>query len=371
MIGTCTRLISIAVAAFVVGTIPALSAGPISCGEKYTVKDGDTLSDIADRAYGLSNKWTLIFYGNQKQFGNEPLLEPGNKINIPCISASDKKSVKISPAGAPTDQEPPKIEISRIEADINLLTADDYRPFTDRALPAGGLITEVINSAFELLDENGDGPKFKISWVNDWSSHLNPLLVGKLFDMGFPWLSPDCSKYDQLDEPAQFRCEKFFFSKPVFEIHVVFFTLNDSDFQFATDAEAEGKRICRPVGYFTFDMDQDGRNWVKDEKITLVRPQSVDECFRLLESREVDAVALNEFTGRAAIKTNKIEDKIRVIERPISLAGLHVIIAKTHPRARTFLHYVNSALGRLRETGDYSKIVDRHLSKFWGSQDET
>ena len=355
--------------ALLVWSTAASAAEELSCGSKYTVQDGDTLGDIANRTYGLSNKWTLIYYGNQKQFGNEPILVPGNKINIPCIVAPEPASVSIAPAGAPSDDQPAKIEISQIAADINLLTADDYQPFTDRALPDGGLITEVIKNAFTALNENGEGPKHKISWVNDWSAHLNPLLADKVFDMGFPWLQPDCKNYAQLDKPARFRCEKFFFSNPVFEILVVFFTLNDSQFQFATDDEVVGKRICRPVGYFTFDLDKDGRNWVKEEKITLVRPQSVDECFRLLQNQEVDAVALNEFTGRAAIKKSKIEDKIRVIERPISLAGLHVIIAKTHPRARTFIHYINSALHRLQETGEYREIVDKHLSRFWGSGD--
>lgn len=369
MIGTCTRYGLSLLALLLVWGTAASAADDIDCGGKYTVQEGDTLSDIADRTYGLSNKWTLIYYANQKQFGNEPILVLGNQINIPCIAAPESTPVNVKPAGASSADEPVRIEISRIEADINLLTADDYRPFTDRALPEGGLITDIIHNAFKALNEHGNGPKYKISWVNDWSAHLNPLLADKVFDMGFPWLQPNCKKYDELDQPAQFRCDKFFFSKPIFEILVVFFTLNDSRFQFANDEEVIGKRICRPVGYFTFDLDKDGRNWVKEEKITLVRPQSVDECFQLLVNREVDAVALNEFTGRSAIKKNKIGDKIKVIERPISLAGLHVIVAKTHPRARTFLHYINSALNRLQKIGGYRKIVDEHLSKFWSSQE--
>ena len=354
-------------AALMLSGTTASAADDISCGGKYTVQENDTLSEIAERAYGLSNKWTLIYYANQKQFGNEPLPTPGNQINIPCIKAGS--SVKVEPAAATKDGEPAKIQISRIDADINLLTADDYRPFTDRALPAGGMITDIVQKGFKELAKSGKGPKFKVSWVNDWSAHLTPLLADKVFDMGFPWLKPPCENYNELDQPAQFRCDKFFFSKPVFEILVVFFTLNDTSFEFASDDEVIGKRICRPGGYFTFDLDKDGRNWVKDEKITLIRPQSVDECFRMLIDEEVDAIALNEFTGRAAMRKNKLEERVSVIERPISLETLNVIIAKTHPRARTFLHYINSAIDRLRKNGEYRKIVDEHLSKFWGSEE--
>ena len=83
---------------------------------------------------------------------------------------------------------------------------------------------------------------------------------------------------------------------------------------------------------------------------------------------EVDAVAMNEFTGRAAVNKLGIDSDIQVIERPVSLLSLHVIVAKTHPRARTYLHYINSSLDRLRARGTYDKIVDRHLSRFWGGQ---
>ena len=340
-----------------------------TCGEKYTVKEGDTLNGIAQEAYGLANKWTLIYYANQKQFGNAPILVPGNQIMVPCIKSPDQANITEGSTAPGTEVDAGKIEVSRIKGDIQLLTADDYEPFTGRALPQGGLITDVINRAMDRLQKEAGGPGFRISWVNDWSSHLNPLLSRKAFDMGFPWFKPDCEHYNDLDEPAQFRCDTFFFSKPVFEILVLFFTLNDSSFAFASDSQVDGKRLCRPAGYFTFDLDKDGRNWVKDDKVVLLRPQNVEECFQMLARNEVDAVALNEFTGRAAIKKLGMDKEIRVVERPVSVLNLHVIIAKTHPRARTYLHYINSSLTYLRNSGEYNTIVDEHLSRFWGTQD--
>lgn len=363
----------LALLAFAVGVaLSSGGAGAIECGRKYTVQDGDTLNDLARQVYGQSNKWTLIFYANQKQFGNGPILETGKQLNIPCLKSPAE--VNIEPAGvdarAKADAPDPKqIEVSRLKGDLQLLTAGDYQPFTDRSLPAGGMITEIVDTALSTLQREAQGPGYQVSWVNDWSSHLNPLLVSKTFDLGFPWFKPNCEEYDQLDAPAKFRCDKFFFSKPVFEILVLFFTTKDSQFKFSSDADVTGSRLCRPTGYFTFDLDKKGRNWVKDEKVTLIRPQTVEECFQMLARGEVDAVTLNEFTGRAAIKKLGMGDQINVIERPVSLLNLHVIIAKTHPRARTFLHYINSSLTYLRESGRYDQIVDKHLSRFWGSQD--
>ncbi|MGI9464636.1 MAG: hypothetical protein ACR2OM_11880 [Aestuariivirgaceae bacterium] len=344
------------------------SAHAIECGGKYTVKDSDTLNSIAHAAYGLSNKWTLIFYANQKQFGNSPVLVPGKQIKIPCLQRDPAGDTAKADAGGAKKKKPSKIAVSRQKGDIHLLTASDYRPFTDQALARGGMITDIVNTALTRLNQDSGGPGHSISWVNDWSSHLNPLLVRKTFDMGFPWFQPACDRYDELDGPAKFRCDKFFFSRPVFEILVLFFTNNGSDFEFTSDEQVLGKRLCRPTGYFTFDLDADGRNWVKEDKVTMIRPQNVDECFQMLLKGEVDAVALNEFTGRAAVNKLGIDENIKVIERPVSLLSLHVVVAKTHPRARTFLHYINSSLDNLRQSGTYDKIVDKHLSRFWGSQ---
>ena len=341
------------------------AAEPIECDTKYTVQANDTLNSIAERAYGLANKWTLIFYANQKQFGNSPVLVLGNQLKIPCLKSAPAATAVAATSGTTKTSKPSRIAVSRIKGDIQLLTAGDYRPFTDQALVRGGMITDLIDRALGLLKENSDGPGYQISWVNDWSSHLDPLLVRKVFDLGFPWFQPACDRYAELDEPARFRCDRFFFSRPVFEILVLFFTRKESGFTFASDQEVEGKRLCRPTGYFTFDLDEQDRNWVKDDKVTMIRPKNVEECFLLLMRGEVDAVAINEFTGRAAITKLKIDDDITVIERPVSLLSLHVIVAKTHPRARTYLHYINSSLDSLRQSGAYDEIVDEHLSRFW------
>jgi hypothetical protein len=45
-----------------------------------------------------------------------------------------------------------------------------------------------------------------------------------------------------------------------------------------------------------------------------------------------------------------------------------VVISKTHPYARTMLYYVNTAVAKLVESGEYERIVERHLARYWESQ---
>lgn len=80
--------------------------------------------------------------------------------------------------------------ISTLVRRIEFLTADGYSPFTGRAIEGGGMLTEVISSAMGIVKHESRGRfDFGISWVNDWAAHLNPLLLTRAFDVGFPWLA--------------------------------------------------------------------------------------------------------------------------------------------------------------------------------------
>ena len=366
----------------VCGVLAAISVSlaPVmakTCGGSYVVQDRDTLTSISTSYFGTARKWRSIYNANYKLLGTKPgLIFPGQKLVIPCGNvAAVKKPARRPPAKAPEETPAAAVEAkSPAPGDnrpVTLLTAGDYKPFTDQKLPHGGMLTEIVGRALKLQHEQTGGPAAKIVWVNDWAAHLDPLLVNKAFDMGFPWFKPDCSRYDELDDPAKFRCDRFYFSKPLFEILVLFFKRKGSDFSFASDDAVIGKRLCRPSGYFTFDLDKDGRNWVKDAKVRLLQPQSVEDCFRLLQKGKVDAVALNEFTGRAAVRKLHMASQVEAIERPVSILTLHVIIAKTHERAQRLLKYVNDGLERIRSNGIYGEIVDRHLTRFWGAQGQS
>ena len=57
-----------------------------------------------------------------------------------------------------------------------------------------------------------------------------------------------------------------------------------------------------------------------------------------------------------------------MIDQPVALTTYHVLISKSHPHARTILYYVNSSLEKLREKGEYDRIIERHLDRFWEAQ---
>lgn len=343
-----------------------------TCGADYVIKEGESLADIAGRVYGNSSQWTVIFYANQDRLGaNAALLVAGLAVRVPCVGEGQQKA---APAAASIDtaslssasSSAGTFELSSVVKRVEFLTADGLTPFTDRSLPSGGMMTQIVSSAMDQIKEQAKGNfDYNVSWVNDWAAHLNPLLITRAFDVGYPWLKPDCSQPKELSQDARYRCQKFFFSEPLYEVHTVLFVKKDSGIAFAKDDEMLGKTLCQPAGYSTYELDKNGRNWVKENKVTLMRPQTIDECFRLLDAGTVHAVATADLTGKAVTAALNMSDRVHALGRPLAIGTLHLIVTKTHPHASTLLYYMNTAINKLKESGEYDKIVESHLSRFW------
>ena len=345
------------------------------CGSDYVIKDGDTLADIAQQVYGNRSQWTAIFYSNQDRMGaNATLLVPGLAIKIPCIGAALSTTptavAPTAPTVTPSAPSAGGFELSTMLRQIQFLTAEGYPPFADRTLPNGGIVLDLLSASMDLIKQQGKGGfDYHISWVNDWAAHLNPLLITRVFDAGIPWIKPDCTNIAALDRNSQYRCQKFFFSDPFYETASVLFVMLDSPIMFNSDEEVLGKTLCRTKGWSTSDLDRSGRNWLKDSKITLMQPQTPEECFRLLVAGTVDAVVIPDLTGRAIASAMGLAERVRASDRPVNIETMHAIIAKTHPHARTILYYINSSLAKLHENGEYDRIIEKHLQQFWDAQD--
>lgn len=313
-----------------------------NCDVTYSSQSGDTFFSIAEQHYGSYEQWSLIYYANQGVGVTGPLTIPaGTELFIPCL---EQKA------------EPDATPLLQADAELRFLTGSNYAPFTDKDWPGQGLITELVNA---IMEETPNPVPYAVEWNDDWSQHLFPLLGETKFDMGFPWLKPDCAA-----DPANERCASFFFSDPLFEMPIQLFVKADADFPFASDADVEGKTLCRPKGYYTHDLDANGRNWLKDGKITLVTPDTPDECFQMVVDGTVDAVPENLFLGADKIADMGLRGQVKPLERPLSTETLHIIVSKKHWRATTFLYRVNAGLAAVKAKGRYDEIVKRHLSVF-------
>lgn len=321
------------------------AAALANCGSPRSIAAGDTILGLAAEAYGDPNKWALIYYANQKVLDATGFqLTAGMTLMIPCEAGEEEVVVDATP-------------LQQIDADLKLITGSNFAPFTDTGWPGQGMVTELINAAMEMTPAP---VPYAIAWEDDWSQHLDPILTEKKADMGFPWYKPDCAK-----TPDNFRCQNFHFSEPLVDVLIMLFVKADSPFTYDDDSDVVGKTLCRPNGYFTFDLDREGRDWLTENKITLQQPATPRDCFDMLMRGEVDAVTVNVFTGAETLDTMGLRGQVIPLEKPLSTEGLHVVISKTHWRGTTFLYRMNAGLQALRESARYEEIVSRHLGVFW------
>ncbi len=356
-----------ATAASIIGmsfAIIGTGAAAQSCGGVYTVKSGDSLSLIADSQYKDVGKWSAIYQSNVGTIGNDPQrISVGMQLNLTCIDGLPLGLQGGVDVEAVTEASAPlavPLGNAATRSKINLLTADDYKPFTDRSLPNGGMYTEIVQAT---MDAAAPQEGYAIHWVNDWSAHHEPLLANALLDLGFPWFKPDCDA-----DPETYRCANLVFSDPVFEVLSVMLVQSSSGFAYNTDADMQGRTLCRPAGYSTFIFDQDGRNWLKDGDITLEMPGTIDDCFRMLTAGEVDGLVLNEFTGRQKIKDLGLDGQVQVATGlPIAIDGLFIVAHKSHPQAQELMVLVNDGLSQIKQNGEYQRVIDEHMTRIWAA----
>lgn len=316
-----------------------------SCNQNRVVAPGDTVFSLAKEVYGDHEKWTLIYHANQQALEASTFkLTPGTEIFVPCATGQDQPPLA---EGAP---------FLRPQAEMVLVAAAGYAPFSDPDWPGQGMAREIVTAALEMMPAP---VPHAIAWDEDRRRQLDPILADRQADMGFPWPRPDCAA-----APGNPRCTGFHFSDPLVEVLMMLFVTAENGFEFRSDADVLGKTLCRPAGQFTDDLDRPGRDWLKNGLITLVRAESPRACFERLTRGEVDAVTVNVFLGALTIDDMGLRGRVVPLERPLSTEGLHVIIPRTHWRGTTFLYRLNAGLAALKASDRYDEIVARHLAIF-------
>ena len=141
------------------------------CDVEYRVQPGDNLFTIAEAHYGDRQRWTLIYYTNQAVLEG-PSVVPGRTLYIPCAGQASQ---------------PDATPLRKDNAEMKLLTGGGYAPFTDQNLPGKGMVTELLNAALELTPSP---VSYSITWEDDWSKHLFPMLDERNSTWAFPGSNP-------------------------------------------------------------------------------------------------------------------------------------------------------------------------------------
>lgn len=399
-----------------VAEAPAAVTSSPACGQSYTVVRGDTLRSISRRFFG-NDDIRPILNANRGVIWNPNLLEVGWVLEIPCSAGAPARAAAAPtptpapaaapaaeaaapsmPAGvraptppapgpapatpgaapaapaadplgdakegeaaafpcAPVPAQPCSEVLPPYSHTLRFLTGGDYAPFAGAELDQGGMITELAARAMAIADP---GRTFRIDHVNDWNAHLTVLMPTGVFDLGFPWFKPDCTK-EFLSADMRLRCTDYDFSHPVYEV-VVGYYVRAADtglVQARARTLLSGLTLCRPRGLFTFDLEQEG---LMEPAVTLMQPERPDDCFRMLAAGEVDVVTLPVPAAEAAINDLMLAGRVVEASDLATIQTMHVIAHKSNPFGRPYLTLINRGLRQMQESGEWFEIVSRHLA---------
>ena len=179
--------------------------------------------------------------------------------------------------------------------------------------------------------------------------------------MSFPWIKPDCSEIESLNEIDRSLCANYDFSNPFFEVPVSYFTRATDPLIVAEDpARLGGKRVCRPAAQFQFGPVRAG---LAAPNAVIEVQQTAAACLTRLLEGEVDVVTLVKSDAEAELRQLSDAGQIAEIEGLATTLTLHAVAAKSSPTGQANLAIINQGLASLMASGEWFEVVVRHRSE--------
>ena len=351
---------SLIFAASLTGIAMPTSATAQEACSTYTVVSGDSLGSIAQSAYNTFD-YQQIFNANRSDIANPNDIEVGTILQLPCADGSlpNAASAQEVIAAQEAIQQTRAKTSSQFEPPIKFVTANGWAPFVGEQFNGGGMLVRLATTA---LNRGGNSREYNVNFVDDWGSHLTTLLPIGAFDISIAWYIPNCAKIDLLTEGMKDRCTKLDASLPIYETVVGFYTMPGSEYDGVRNfSDLAGARVCRPEGWFTFDLEEQG---LIEPVVTMVMPKSINDCMEMLEAGEVDVASLE--IESIAASVNEVGMKTTPSQNPYltNLLELRFVTHKTNPRGRVYLAMLNRGLTEMRESGEWYAIISDSLAEF-------
>ena len=220
------------------------------------------------------------------------------------------------------------------------LVTGEFTPFTSQALPQGGMISQIVRSAFaqQNIEVNIE---FR-PWKRGYQETLNGLALAT-----FPY-----SKNAE-------RLEKFLYSDPILPGQVFFFTQADSKLKFGDYADIAGASLCMPLGYNLFPPVEQA---VSQGLLTRIEPAAMDNCYLMVEQGRADlTIARLEIGWHQINQLLGAEHHLKTLETPIWQVTEHLIIAKASANSQHYLEKFNAGLQAIRSQGLIESIMSPYI----------
>jgi polar amino acid transport system substrate-binding protein len=275
-------------------------------------------------------------------------------------AAVERTPVALVPPTKPVER--PKIKI----------LATGRAPLAEQSLPDGGLITALVSSSLGRAGQGDAKPaEIDVQWAKSAQAPIQSLLNDRSIDISLPWEKADCERPNDLVQTSAVLCDNAVYSDPILQVVIGLFTLSDSAFKFDTDESIFGKTICVPQDRDVTALNENGRNWLSEKRVTALRQPALVDCISAVQKGEAEAFIANDLEARYTIGKLGLGSLFKMAERPLGMRGVHAIVSKEHPQASELIDAVNRGLRQLKQGDVYATILRQHLMRLWDARART
>jgi polar amino acid transport system substrate-binding protein len=223
-----------------------------------------------------------------------------------------------------------------------LVTGDDYAPFTGESLPAGGMLTQVVQSALAAA-----GISNTLDW-RPWNRGYLQTLRGD-YDATFPYVR------------SVQREQEYLYSEPLFTPQQHIFSRAGEVIEVTDIASMLGKRLCFPLGWQSPPVLQ---QMLDRGQLVRHSPAGLKECAKLLLLGRDDFFISDHRLGLTALQASGAPmSAFRRSTETLSSSALHLIVPRSHPRAAAIIEQFNEALAALHASGEYQRLIEDYLQQ--------
>ena len=222
---------------------------------------------------------------------------------------------------------------------LKLVTGNDYAPFTDESIFNEGLVTDIVRKAYTRA-----GQDITIEFM-PWKRGERQVREGTALAT-FPYAK------------TKDRENTYKFSNPLFVVENVPVVAPENANSIESFQDMKGKMGCYPLGWELGVPQLD--EMIANGEIEMQNPRSMDSCYRLLDRGRIDFIPADKPTAIIdAKKSLGSLDKVHFEDFVNGQTPLYLMFSKevSDKKLENFNEYLDS----LKETGEYDKIVEKHM----------
>lgn len=231
--------------------------------------------------------------------------------------------------------------------DVRMVSGNQYPPFSDSDLKAGGMMTQIVRKA---LNRMGKGLSVDLM---GWGEGKEKAAAGEFMGM-YPYVSTRDRRQDFWVSESLYYMPVRIFIRHNYEG----FPMEDGEPIYRAMFDVKGMTACKPQGYYIKDIAPH----LSSNLIEVKRPESMQRCFEMLHNKEVDFVTANRYTGWGAADQADIpREDFELVNEPIIKAHLRLMVSKERGESgKQFLKAFNEQIKEMQRKGILKEMQESY-----------